>query len=73
MGSATMQGQLWGAAARDWASIVEPGQTPFYEAAFDAINVREGMSLLDVGCSPTRSSPWRKPMARCDWTTSSRS
>jgi SAM-dependent methyltransferase len=50
MGSATVQGPLWGASAKDWAAIAEPGQIPFYEAAFDAIGVREGMSLLDVGC-----------------------
>jgi SAM-dependent methyltransferase len=50
MGSAPVQGPLWGASAKDWAAIAEPGQIPFYEAAFDAIGVREGMALLDVGC-----------------------
>lgn len=50
MGSAHVQGPLWGAAADDWAAIAEPAQTPFYNAAFDAIGVREGMALLDVGC-----------------------
>ena len=50
MGSAVVQGALWGAAADDWAAIAEPGQIPFYEAAFDAIGVGEGTSLLDVGC-----------------------
>lgn len=50
MGSASVQGPLWGASAKDWAAIAEPGQIPFYEAAFDAIGVHQGMSLLDVGC-----------------------
>lgn len=50
MGSARVQGPLWGASAKDWAAIAEPGQIPFYEAALDALAVREGMSLLDVGC-----------------------
>src|SRR5881394_2932355 len=50
MGSADQQGPLWGAAAQDWAEIAEPGQTPFYQAAFEAIGVANGTNLLDVGC-----------------------
>src|SRR3954453_12945552 len=50
MGSADKHGPLWGAAARDWAEIAEPGQIPFYEAAFEAIGVANGTNLLDVGC-----------------------
>src|SRR5947199_5298595 len=50
MGSAAVQGPLWGASAKDWAAIAEPGQIPFYEAAFDAIKLRPGTTLLDVGC-----------------------
>ncbi|MDX6442670.1 MAG: hypothetical protein QOE43_2399, partial [Gaiellaceae bacterium] len=50
MGSAPVQGPLWGASPKDWAAIAEPGQVPFYEAAFDAIGVKDGMALLDVGC-----------------------
>jgi SAM-dependent methyltransferase len=50
MGSAAVQGPLWGASADDWAAIAEPGQIPFYDAAFDAIEVRPGTTLLDVGC-----------------------
>ena len=40
MGSAEVQGPLWGASANDWAEIVEPDQIPYYEAALDAIEVR---------------------------------
>jgi SAM-dependent methyltransferase len=50
MGSASVQGPLWGAAARDWADITEPAQIPFYEAAFEAVHVGRGTRLLDVGC-----------------------
>src|SRR5205823_3252323 len=50
MGSADKQGPLWGAAAQDWAEIAEPGQIPFYEAAFEAIGVGNGTNVLDVGC-----------------------
>ena len=50
MGSAHVQGPLWGAAASDWATIVEPGQIPYYEAALDAARVGAGTRFLDVGC-----------------------
>ena len=50
MGSAAIQGRLWGAAARDWARLAEPAATPFYEAVFDAIAVGPGVALLDAGC-----------------------
>jgi SAM-dependent methyltransferase len=50
MGSASVQGPLWGAAARDWARLVEPAAAPFYEAVFDAIGVVDGTALLDAGC-----------------------
>ena len=48
MGSAAVQGRLWGVAARDWARLAEPAATPFYDAVFDAIGVGPGMSLLDA-------------------------
>jgi ubiquinone/menaquinone biosynthesis C-methylase UbiE len=50
MGSADIQGALWGAAAHDWAELLEPVATPLYEAAFDAMAVTDGTRLLDVGC-----------------------
>ena len=50
MGTAQVQGPLWGAAARDWAEIAEPGQIPFYDAAHHAIAINPGTRLLDVGC-----------------------
>jgi SAM-dependent methyltransferase len=50
MGTAVVQGELWGAAPEDWADLQEPTGAPIYEAAFDAIGVDDGCRLLDVGC-----------------------
>jgi SAM-dependent methyltransferase len=50
MGTAHVQGPLWGAAAEDWAELAEPLQIPFFEAALDALGVGNGMRLLDAGC-----------------------
>jgi SAM-dependent methyltransferase len=50
MGSATIQGPLWGSRARLWAQLAEADQRPFYEAVFDALGVTDGTRLLDVGC-----------------------
>jgi SAM-dependent methyltransferase len=33
-----------------WAELAEPAQLPFYEAAFDAIDVGQRTRLLDAGC-----------------------
>lgn len=50
MGTAQIQGALWGARAREWADLQERAFGPMYEAAFDAALVGAGTSLLDVGC-----------------------
>ena len=50
MGSSSIQGPLWGAQARTWAELAEPGQTPFYEAVFDVLKIDSRSRLLDVGC-----------------------
>ena len=50
MGTSQVQGPLWGARARDWADLTEPGQVPFYEATFDRLGVGQGTRLFDVGC-----------------------
>jgi SAM-dependent methyltransferase len=49
-GSAAVQGELWGARARDWAEVQEPAQRGLYPPVFDAAGVSAGTSLLDVGC-----------------------
>ena len=50
MGTAQVQGALWGARAREWADLQEHAFGPMYEAAFDAAGVGAATNLLDVGC-----------------------
>jgi SAM-dependent methyltransferase len=50
VGSAAVQGQLWGARAHDWASLVEQVALPLFGAALDAARVTAGTRLLDAGC-----------------------
>jgi SAM-dependent methyltransferase len=50
MGSAQMQGDLWGARARAWADLQEGSFRPLYETAFTAAKVGRGSCVLDVGC-----------------------
>jgi hypothetical protein len=50
MGSATVQGQLWGTHARDWAAYGEQICLPLQGAALDAAHVTASTRLLDAGC-----------------------
>jgi len=50
MGTAKMQGALWGAKPRDWAEIQEGTVVPLYETVMSRIRVAPGTALLDVGC-----------------------
>jgi SAM-dependent methyltransferase len=50
MGTAQIQGELWGARARDWSELQEVAFRPLYEAALDAAQVGKGTALLDIGC-----------------------
>ncbi len=50
MGSAAIQGRLWGARARDWACYVEQVSLPLFGAVLDAARVTSGTRLLDAGC-----------------------
>lgn len=50
MGSSTVQGELWGAAARDWADLQEPLHLPVWEAMLDAAKVKQGTHFFDAGC-----------------------
>jgi SAM-dependent methyltransferase len=50
MGSAQIQGEMWGAKAEDWAEIQEPAWRPLYEKVMSLAEIRAGMKLLDVGC-----------------------
>lgn len=50
MGSAAVQGRLWGAAPDDWSELNEPLFAPLYEEVLDAVRVGAGTRLLDLGC-----------------------
>jgi SAM-dependent methyltransferase len=49
MGSADIQGELWGRHAATWSTTMEQAMRPLYEAAFDAVAVRD-RTVLDAGC-----------------------
>jgi SAM-dependent methyltransferase len=51
-GSASVQGQLWGARARDYAEVQEPTFLPLYENVLGRPEVTNATSVLDVGCGP---------------------
>jgi SAM-dependent methyltransferase len=51
-GSAAVQGELWSARARDYADFQEPQLRPLFEDAIRRTGVREGNTVLDVGCGP---------------------
>ncbi len=50
MGSATLQGRLWGSRARDFAARLEQLTLPLCGAVLDAARVAPGTRLLDAGC-----------------------
>ncbi|HZS01753.1 MAG TPA: class I SAM-dependent methyltransferase [Chloroflexota bacterium] len=50
MGSAAVQGQLWGAHPQDFAEYLEQVALPLHGAALDAARVTRGTRLLDAGC-----------------------
>jgi SAM-dependent methyltransferase len=49
-GTAEVQGRLWSVNASDWAELHEQYTAPAYTAALDALDVRAGTRMLDVGC-----------------------
>src|SRR3712207_3341661 len=50
MGTAGVQGPLWGARARDWADVQEAQSAPLFEAVLQHAAVAAGTHLLDIGC-----------------------
>jgi SAM-dependent methyltransferase len=50
MGTAKIQGQIWGTRARDWAEVQEGVAIPLYEAVLNETAIGEGTSVLDIGC-----------------------
>ena len=52
MGTADVNGPLWGARVRDYAALIEPQFRPAYDRVFGELALKRGDSLLDVGCGP---------------------
>lgn len=50
MGTAMIQGQIWGTRARDWAEVQERVAIPLYEAVLQRTGTGKGTSVLDIGC-----------------------
>lgn len=50
MGTATVQGELWGTRAKDWADVQESVAVPLFEAVLQEASVRAETSVLDIGC-----------------------
>lgn len=57
MVSSKILGELWGAAARDWAEMREPLHIPVWEAMLGVAKVGKGTLLLDAGCGGGASVP----------------
>ncbi len=55
MGSSQVQGDLWGARAREWADLQEVSFGGLYDAAFAAAGLGAGSALLDIGCGAGRA------------------
>jgi len=56
MTSAKDQGELWGAAARDWAELFEPMSKPVWLAMLDSAKVDQETRFLDLGCGGVGAS-----------------
>ena len=52
VGSASVQGDLWGVRARDYAEVQEPTFLPLYESVLARPEIAKAISILDVGYGP---------------------
>jgi SAM-dependent methyltransferase len=50
MGSAEVQGELWGRHPQTWAKFQESQMRPLYDTTLDALEPLAGRALLDAGC-----------------------
>ena len=50
MGTAEIQGQIWGTRARDWADVQESVAIPLYEEVLRKTGIGAGRSVMDIGC-----------------------
>ena len=46
-GSASVQRELWGVRAQDWADAMEGQMQPLYDAVLEGISVGQGTELLE--------------------------
>jgi hypothetical protein len=66
MGTASVQSDLRGAGARDWAQVQEGAVAQLYDAVLSKTKVGSGTAVLDVGCgaglfcqmAAQRGAPW---------------
>jgi SAM-dependent methyltransferase len=52
VGSASLQGELWGVRATDYVEVQEPMFLPLYESVLGRPELANVGALLDVGCGP---------------------
>jgi SAM-dependent methyltransferase len=50
VGSAPVQGELWGRQVRIWSTEIEPQMAPLYDATWQAVAPLTGLRVLDAGC-----------------------
>jgi SAM-dependent methyltransferase len=50
MGSAEVQGEVWGLRVREWSELQEPQVRPLYDAVLDNAGIDLGTDLLDAAC-----------------------
>ncbi len=73
MGSAQVQGRLWGAVAADWAQLTEPAMAPVYEAVLDELRVGADTRLVTAaGLAPVRAGEAPAPFSYPDLDTAVR-
>ena len=56
MGSAAVQGPLWGRHPDVWSNTMEQKMRPLYRATLDALEPLAGRALLDAGCGAGRAA-----------------
>jgi 2-polyprenyl-3-methyl-5-hydroxy-6-metoxy-1,4-benzoquinol methylase len=51
MGTAEVQGQIWGVRARDWAEVQEGQFAPLFSAVLQKTAAGASTAVLDIGCA----------------------
>jgi hypothetical protein len=58
-GSAAVNGELWGARARDWAEFQEGRRRLDFEECMRRTGMGQGTAVLDIGAARAGSVAWR--------------